>query len=99
MGCIGMSLDDFCRCTPSEFSAIHEKWNEREVSMARERWEIARRGWFYTLRPYSKNLSLEKICKFPWERDAEVVALEKKPLSKEEEKKRYEEAKKRYGLK
>ena len=28
LGCIGMGLDDFCRCTPAEFSAIARRWME-----------------------------------------------------------------------
>ena len=35
MGCIGMSLDDFERCTPSEFYAAWKQWHEQMERMER----------------------------------------------------------------
>ncbi|MCS2349716.1 hypothetical protein NXV44_16880 [Bacteroides thetaiotaomicron] len=31
MGCVGMCLNDFCRLTPSEFTAVFEAWQQQET--------------------------------------------------------------------
>ena len=99
MGCIGMSMDDFCRCTPSEFYAAYEAWNEMQTSRERGRWERIRMQCLCSMQPYSKSkLTPHDIMRFPWE-DKHLPQVEKKEkLSREEIMDRYRAAKKRAGL-
>ena len=41
MGCVGMCLNDFCRLTPLEFTAVFEAWQQKETYAERSR----RQGW------------------------------------------------------
>ena len=52
MGCIGMSLDDFERCTPSEFYAAWKQWHEQMERMERSSWERTRTLALVYVQPY-----------------------------------------------
>ena len=63
MGCVGMSLDDFDHCTPSEFNAIAEQWRSNQRRLSIEGWDQARTIAVSVLQPYSKKpLKLTDIC-------------------------------------
>lgn len=97
MGCVGMRMDDFCRCTPSEFKAIFNQWKENNESRQRGDWERVRMACLCSLQPYSKStLTAEDIMTFPWEEKKEQRSEEK--LTDEDIAARYAAAKKRYGL-
>ena len=99
MGCIGMSMDDFCRCTPSEFYAAYEAWNEMQTSRERGRWERIRMQCLCSMQPYSKSkLTPQDIMRFPWEDKHLPQVGKKEKLSREEIMERYRAAKKRAGL-
>ena len=102
MGCIGMSMDDFFRCTPSEFYAAYEAWNEMQTSRERGRWERIRMQCLCSMQPYSKSkLTPQDIMRFSWEergKSEEERVKNKKPMSREEIMERYRAAKKRAGL-
>lgn len=99
MGCIGMSMDDFCRCTPSEFRATWNVWYEMHEQRERSAWEQMRMQCLCTLQPYSnKNLEAKDIMSFPWDGDGEKKK-EKAEISKEEMMRRYRDAKEAAGLK
>ena len=109
MGCMGMSMDDFCRCTPSEFYEVYESWGDMRTMDERARWERARMQCLCFLQPYSKSrLRPQDIMQFPWEtagsegrsvkNEESSCASEQKELSHEEIMARYREAKKRAGL-
>lgn len=71
MGCMGMGLDDFCRCTPLEFAAIFKAWQRRDERMGRTAWEQTRFLACCTLQPYSKKrLVPTDICRFLWEKSS-----------------------------
>ena len=98
MGCIGMSIDDFDRCTPTEISDIYGAWMKGREAIERQQWERDR--WVATclLQPYSKKaLKPRDLAVFPWER---IVRHTPRPeLSAEERERRFELARSRYGLK
>lgn len=98
MGCIGMRLDDFCRCTPSEFTKVYEKWQEKETQKERGNWERVRMSCLCSLQPYSsKKLLAGDIMVFPW--DGEDSDKDKcDSLSMEDRSARFAAAKKRYGI-
>ena len=68
MGCMGMSMNDFSRCTPSEFSIAYKVWQEKEQRLERESWEQTRFLACFMLQPHSKRKLLPTdICRFSWE--------------------------------
>ena len=95
---MGMSLDDFCRCTPSEFLSAWEHRNKWQERMEQGHWERLRMACLCMLQPYSKNtLSARDVMQFPWDEDAKTNSRE--TVSDEELKRRYREAKRAAGLK
>lgn len=98
MGCMGMSLVDFDACTPGEFRAIADSWNRNKEYMERGMWERMRYECLCMLQPYSKKqLSVVDVLSLPW--DKATTESPKENLNREEIKKRFAEAKRRYGLK
>lgn len=98
LGCIGMSMQDFERCTPSEFRAVFDAWNRRREMLERDEWERVRMSCLCTLQPYSKKkLRAVDIMEFPWEKHSEDSD---KPIeeTREDVNRRFAEAKRRYGL-
>lgn len=64
-----MRLEDFCRCTPSQFGEIHSAWLKEREYESRRGWEQARFLAMAAVQPYSKKaLKLSDIAVFPWEK-------------------------------
>ena len=42
MGCMGMTMKDFCQCAPSEFYAAWKAWSDAEDRRERGAWERMR---------------------------------------------------------
>ncbi len=101
MGCIGMSYDDFCRCAPSEFTAVWRAWQEAEERREQGEWERLRMSCLCMLQPYSKKrLRAEDVMRFPWETGESPGTRGSTPeLSAEEMEARRQAAMERYGLK
>ncbi len=98
MGCIGMSRDDFCRCTPSEFYAAWDAWSESRIRTERGMWERARMQALCTLQPYaSKKLYAKDIMQFPWDKEDEKTEAPSE-ISREEIMERYRKARERRGM-
>lgn len=96
MGCLGMSLQDFCSCTPSEFKKVYEAWRDNAQRLMREGWEQTRTICICSMQPYSKKrLDPKNIMPLPWDRKQKKKEPE---MTREERKARYEAAKKRYGI-
>lgn len=101
-----MSMDDFCRCVPSEFYAAYEAWHEMEQSQEQAQWERMRMQCLCSLQPYSKQkLKPGDVMQFPWEsEDGRVKSGEypcpsgREELSHEELMARYRKAKAAVGL-
>lgn len=100
-GCIGMSLDDFCRCTPSEFRAIWDVWHEMHERRERGAWERARMLALCALQPHARQrLRPADVMTFPWEKDtpAEKRTSSPEPMSREDVIRRYREAIRQRGM-
>lgn len=70
VGCIGMSVDDFCELTPDEFTAIHSKWEEREDNLLRGSWERMRLLAAVSVSPYSKkSVTPTALIPLPWDKE------------------------------
>lgn len=106
-----MSLDDFARCTPSEFYAAYEAWNDMRTRDERSRWERTRMQCLCALQPYSKRtLRAQDVMRFPWDGESEEGRVKssgseegrvkiEEALSREEIMERYRKARERAGLK
>lgn len=94
-GCIGLGIDDFERCTPSEFRAIVEAWSNQRQNAERCEWERARMQCLCMLQPHSRRqLAATDVMRFPWEDDAD----DDETLTADEIRKRFEEVKREMGL-
>lgn len=97
VGCIGMTVDDFCRCTPLEFSKVYECWAEGEQRRERAAWERTRLECTTMLQPYSKRgLKPTDVMKFAW--DSGHFEDESEMLSAKEIRERFERVKREQGL-
>ncbi len=78
MGCMGMSMDDFCRCTPSEFYEAYYQWHDMRGRQERLAWETVRTQCLCSLQPYSKRkLKPQDVMLFPWEEEKSEDGREK----------------------
>lgn len=101
MGCMGMSMDDFCRCTPSEFYEAYYQWHDMRERRERLVWETVRTQCLCSLQPYSKRkLKPSDIMTFPWEDERMEASKHKKmeTVGHEEMMERYRKAAKARGL-
>ena len=95
MGAIGMSLDDFCRCTPAEFRSVADAWHRAEERRERSGWEQTRMQCLCMLQPYSRRrMEPRDVMRFPW--DSEETQTEK--LTTKEIRERFERVKREQGL-
>lgn len=70
LGCVGMSYDDFCRCTPSEFSAVASSWSKHEDATIKRTWEQTRSIVVSSLQPYCKKaLRATEVMPFRWDNE------------------------------
>lgn len=100
MGCMGKSLADFCRCTPSEYEKIWKSWREREERAERAAWERTRTQCLCMLQPWTKkHLEARDVLRFPWDKEKEKAASSAPPVGKEEIMRRYKAAREAAGLK
>jgi hypothetical protein len=68
-----MSLQDFERCTPLEFSRIVEFYQKREEDRMQLSWEQTRFLAVTNLSPFSKKaLKPTDVIEFPWDKRPEV---------------------------
>ena len=91
MGCIHLSFDDFCRCTPSEFESICEAYHDQREADYKDGWERARAIIVATLRPHLKGRpTARKVYPLPWDKPKAPQKKAPKPLTAEESKARFE---------
>lgn len=89
-------MDDFERCTPPQFFAIHEAWQRHTTQLWQADWERTRQLCTCMLQPHaSRQLRPEDVMRFPWEHSPEQDAP---LLTPEEREARYRNALDRYGL-
>lgn len=91
VGCIGMSYDDFCKCTFSEFESICRSWREMTEGQNRVAWERARTIATIVIQPHiKKRLTPKQLLPLPWD-DKKSNQRNKEPeLTGEEKLKRFE---------
>ncbi len=70
IGCIGMSLDDFCRCYCEEFEAICHAWSDMREGENRDNWERMRMLASITISPHVKKpIPPKKLIPLPWDKE------------------------------
>lgn len=96
LGCVGMRLDDFERMTPDEFSVVCEAHAKTREADSRESWEQTR-ALAYTLSgPYMKHkTTVQRFWPLPWDEKKEKRGADRVVMSREEQKRRFEELAKR----
>lgn len=96
MGCIGMTYDSFCCCTPSQFAKTYQKWMEVQQNSIRMSWEQARQISYSAISPHlKKNIKVRDWMPFSWDD-------EKKPqqtTTREEDKSEFERIMAQYKIK
>lgn len=93
-----MSIDDFSRCSPDEFDAIHKAWHKAEELRLQNSWERTRQLCTCMLQPYaSQRIDPEDIMVFPWDAAAKAAEADRS-MSEEERKARYTTALSNYGF-
>lgn len=99
VGCIGMSVDDFCRCTPLEFSKVYEGWAEAEQRRERAAWERTRMQCTCMLQPYSRHkLKPQDVMRFAWDASTDPATDKAESLTAKEIRERFEKVKREQGL-
>lgn len=91
MGCLHLSFDDFCRCTPKEFESICKAYHDQREADYRDRWERTRAIVVAAVRPHVKGKpTAHKIYPLPWDNERGPRKNAPKPLTAEESKARFE---------
>ena len=98
LGCVRLSLDDFCGLTPKEFANVarahadHAEWRHRDD------WERMRMLAAMTMQPHVKNrLRPQSLLPFPWEHGRKDGARASERVTAEEAKRRRKELMARLG--
>lgn len=69
LGCVGLSLPDFCALTPSEFRAVCDAWGRRNEGLEQGAWERMRLLATITIQPHvKKRLTPGQLLPLPWEK-------------------------------
>ena len=90
LGCVRLSYDDFCRCTPEEFGSICKAYQDQREVDYKDRWERMRMLATIAIQPHLKHkITSKKLLPFPWEEKGKKKA-EAPKVSAEEARKRFE---------
>ena len=70
LGCIGLSLADFCVLTPDEWAEVYRNYREMLDEREKLEWERLRLLCAYTIQPHSrKKINPKKMMSFPWDNE------------------------------
>lgn len=98
VGCIGMSHDDFCKCTFEEFESICKIWREMTERQSRDTWERARTIATIIIQPHvKKKITPQQLLPLPWDKEKQNHQSEAPELTAEEKRKRFEDVAHRLG--
>ena len=82
LGCVGLSLADFCALTPAEFRAVCCSWTERCDADTQGAWERMRLLAAITIQPHVKRrLTPGQLLPLPWDRKRPAAP----PVSREQD--------------
>ena len=90
VGCIGMSVDDFCKCDFDEFEAICRAWQEMTDAHYRNLWERMRTLASITIQPHiRKKITPKQLIPLPWDNKNVYVQNAMTGLSPDEKLRRF----------
>lgn len=80
-----MSINDFERCTPLEFTEIAERWKEKEQHDDQRSWEQVRMSCLCEIQAHSeKTLKATDVMTFPWDSPKKRISVRKKRQQKDD---------------
>ncbi len=98
VGCVGLSLDDFCRLYFEEFESVCKAWREMNDNQERQAWERTRILAAISIQPHvKKKITPKQLIPLPWDNNKQKPKSDEPELTKEELKARFEELKERLG--
>ena len=90
MGCIGLSLDEFCKYYYDEFECICKAWREMSEARNRDCWERARILATIIIQPHiKKRITPQQLLPFPWDKKRRHPQNDGPKLTPEEEHERF----------
>ena len=96
--CIGMSYDDFCKCTFIEFESICKAWHEMTNGQNHESWERTRIAAAIVIQPHvKKKITPKQLLPLPWDKKTNKAQCKAPNLTAAERRKRFEELTHRLG--
>lgn len=96
VGCIGLSLDEFCALEFDEFESICEAWRKMSEQQNREAWERTRILATICIQPHiKKKITPKQLIPLPW--DKRTARRNEPQLTAEEKRKRFEDVARRLG--
>ncbi|WP_302612343.1 hypothetical protein [uncultured Muribaculum sp.] len=97
VGCIGLSLDDFCKLGYGEFESICKAWREMREDECRDAWERARTVAAISIQPHiKKKITPVQLLPLPWDKKTKIRSKAPRPTA-EVRHKRFEEIVHRLG--
>ena len=84
MGVLGMSYDDFCRCTLIQLRAAVKAHREYSESVRRDAWERTRWEAMVTVQPHVKRRLSLRDLPLPWDDERRGGAAESPAMSADE---------------
>ena len=76
LGCVGLSLPDFCALTPSEFRSVCDAWGRQGERLEQGAWERMRLLATITIQPHvKKRLTPGQLLPLPWEEERRPKAV------------------------
>lgn len=98
VGCIGISLEEFCTYYYEEFESIYNAWKEMGDAQERQAWERTRILAAICIQPHvKKKIVPRQLIPLPWDSKKQKPRPEGPELTREELKARFDELKKRLG--
>lgn len=68
VGCVGLSIDDFCKCDIDEFEAICRAWSDMLEAQNRDDWEQMRLLAAVSIQPHvRKRIIPRQLIPLPWD--------------------------------
>ncbi|MBD5262247.1 MAG: hypothetical protein HDS38_08985 [Bacteroides sp.] len=96
IGCIGLSLEEFSQLYFEEFESVCRAWQEMYDAQERGAWERTRVLASICIQPHvRKKITPRQILPLPWDRGQHKTISHEPEMTREQQKERFEELKKR----
>lgn len=97
LGCVGLSLDDFCGLTQEEFESVSSNYTSQRDFFVRNGWERMRQHAAISIQPHlRKKISARQLLPFSWDKETGKKKDEEGENKYERKKQGKDAAKKRF---